>query len=157
MQINSINPQYRAYGTNSVSMKGSIPDRNVVISRVMRFLRDNNLMFWGNVKLSPECGNVTEFVNVFVNKVAHNAMKKEPFYLRTKAGQKEQELLFNGRSMDDIAYQFAKIASGKELYNPKIEEHMLGMYFIGGSTKDYTPYITVPDFFKVNKTIVRWD
>ena len=147
MQVNSINPQYRAYTANSVSMSGSAAAKKVVVGKVMQFLKDNSLMFLGEARLSPVHSNVCEFANVIVNEHILVGMKKEPFYLLAKEGAKEQELLFNGTSMDDIAYQFAKQASGKTLYNPAIAQHASGMWLLGGSTKGYKARIKVPNFF----------
>jgi len=148
MQINSINPQYRAYGTNSISMKGGVAGKKVVVDKVMRFFKDNDLMFLGDARLSPKYSNVCEFANVIVNQHNHPSMVREPYYLLTKEGEKEQELLFNGTSMDDIAYQFAKKASGKTLYNPIIAQNAAGMWFLGGKTSGYKYEIKVPKFFE---------
>ena len=97
-------------------------------------------MFLGTAKFAPAIDSLCHFKDVIVTG------SSSPYFLREQGELKK--LLFNGNSMDDIAYQFAKKAGGKTIFDPNEEANMLAMHFVGGNTSGYKYRIRVPEFFK---------
>ena len=136
MQINSINPQYRAFGS-SFDYIADAPDRDVVINRVKDFIEAHGLHFIGKVKITS---TGAEYENIGIS---HDSV---PYCVDTPSGPKRISL--KGNSVNDIAYQFAKIAKGKILYNPAVFADMAAIGHVGN--KGFRQ-LKVPDFFEAYK------